>query len=123
MQNKKKCYPTDLTDQEWQILSHKLPPERNFGRPKKTKEIEIWNAILYVLRSGGSWRMLPNDFPKWQLVYYYFRKWTKNKRIEKLHDILRQEVRKKVNKETEPSLGIIDSQSVKTTEAREKKRI
>lgn len=114
-------YPSDLTDQEWKELKRRLPKERIFGRPRKVRIRRIWNGIFYLLRTGCGWRYLPKDFPKWELVYYYFNKWKKDGTIEKVHDILRRDVRKEAGKEEEPSLGILDSQSVKTTEKGGKK--
>ncbi len=113
---KTKCYPSDLTDAEWQMLKVRVPIETEFGRPRKIDLRKVWDAIFYLVRSGCSWRMLPHDFPKWETVYYYFSKWKKQGAIEDVHDIIRREVRVEAGKEEEPSLGIIDSQSVKTTE-------
>ncbi len=111
-----KKYPSDLTDEEWRKLQEVFEDKAKTGRPRKVKLREIWDAIFYILRTGGSWRQLPHDYPKWQLVYYYFSKWKKKGIIEDVHDKLRREIRVKNNKEEEPSLGIIDSQSVKTAE-------
>jgi putative transposase len=73
-------------------------------------------AIFYVLRSGCAWRLLPNDFPKWQTVYWYFNTWRKEKVWKSINDTLRVKLRKAIGKDEEPSAGIIDSQSVKTTD-------
>ena len=73
-------------------------------------------AIFYVLRSGCAWRLLPNDFPKWQTVYWYFNTWRKEKLWKSINDALRVKLRKAIGKDEEPSAGIIDSQSVKTTD-------
>lgn len=113
---KRKEYPSDLTDQEWRKLQSVLPAKSGYGPPQKTNMKEIWNAIFYILRSGCSWRMLPHDFPKWKLVYYHFRKFKKKKVIEKVHDALRRETRIEAGKKETPTLGLVDSQSVKTTE-------
>jgi putative transposase len=75
---------------------------------------EIIDAILYLLRSGCAWRLLPHDLPPWKTVYHYFRLWKKNGIWERLHTTLREQVRQKMGREAQPSAGIIDSQSVKT---------
>ncbi len=117
---RKKAYPTDLTDVEREIIKPYLPAEVSGGRgrPRIWSWVEILNAIFYILRSGCSWRLLPHDFPPWQTVYHYFRCWRQDGMMEKLHTALRQEVRKQSGRDAQPSAGIIDSQSVKTTEVR-----
>ena len=76
---------------------------------------EIWNAILYLHKTGCQWRMLPSDFPKWQLVYYYFDKWTWDGTIEQVNEELMEQTRLRAGREACPSVALIDSQSVKTT--------
>jgi putative transposase len=110
--NRRKAYPTDLTDKQWEQLQPLLPQKRT----PEDKAREYLNAILYVLRTGGSWRMLPHDFPAWQTVYTYFRKLGRDGTWERINDQLRQQVRIKAGREAEPSVLIVDSQSVKTTE-------
>jgi transposase len=122
-QNKNKqgreSYPTDLTDAQWhRIQSHLPKPKSNQqigGRPLEVDFREIVNACLYQVRSGGAWRMLPHDFPKWKIVYHYFDAWKKDGAWEKIHDKLRQAVRVKAGKRRKTSAGIIDAQSVQTT--------
>ena len=109
-------YPTDLTDDEWQILEPLIPPAKLRGRPRKTNMREVLNAIFYLLRTGCAWRLLPHDFPPWGTVYTYFRQWKKDGTIKQIHDTLHQRLRKQDGRESEPSAAIIDSQSVKTTE-------
>jgi len=112
------AYPTDLSDAQWLILEPLLLPLlclSGRGRPRQVNLREIVNAINYVLRTGCAWRLLPHDFPAWQTVYGYFRRWRDNGLWEKLNDALRQSVREQVGREAEPSAAIIDSQSVKTS--------
>lgn len=106
-----KKYPTNLNDSQWTVIVEVL----NDNRKQKHDLREIFDALFYLLKTGGQWRMLPLNFPKWELVYYYFSKWKKEGGIELLNEIIRGIVRKKANKNQEPSVGIIDSQSVKTT--------
>ncbi len=116
MQHQKKevKYETDLTDEQWQIISPLIPPAKPHGREREIDIREVINAIFYLLKSGCQWRMIPNDFPKWQTVYDYFSKWKKDGTWKKIHDKLRDKVRLKAGKKKQPTAGIIDSQSVKT---------
>jgi putative transposase len=109
-------YPTDLTDEQWLLVEPFVTPQRFCGRKRQLCMRAVFNAILYVLRTGCQWRMLPKDFPKWYSVYHYFARWRDDGTIEFLHDKLRGQVRQAAGKKAEPSVGIIDSQSVKTTE-------
>ena len=111
-------YPSDLTDLQWENIGHLFPQARgDIGRPREYPLREIVNAVLYLARGGCSWRMLPHDFPPWKTVSYYFYTWRDAGVWERVHDALRAEVRAAAGKEPTPSLAIIDSQSVKTTEA------
>ncbi|MGE0083819.1 MAG: IS5 family transposase [Desulfococcaceae bacterium] len=110
----RKSYPTDLTDDQWNIAARFLPLVVKTGRPREVSLREIMNAILYIVRAGCAWRLLPHDFPAWQTVYRYFRKWKKDGTWEKMHNILFRETRIKAGRDPEPGPGIIDSQSVKT---------
>ena len=109
-------YPTDLSDKEWDMINHLVPEARPGGRPAAYPKREILNAIFYLLRSGCSWRMLPHDLPPWRIVYHYFRQWRQDGTWQVMHDLLRGDVRVAAGKHRQPSAGIIDSQSVKTTE-------
>ncbi len=114
----RKAYPSDLTDIEWLILEVLIPATSIRGRPREVDMREIINAILYVLRSGCAWRMMPHDLPAWQTVYGYFRRWRQAGLWEQMNDALRESVRLQAGREVEPSAAIIDSQSVKTTETK-----
>lgn len=113
-------YPSDLTDAQWAIIEPLLPPAgsgtASGGRPVAVDKREIINALLYLNRSGCQWRMLPRDFPKWETVYWYFARWSKDGTWARINDALVQRVREAAGRHAEPSVGIIDSQSVKTTE-------
>ncbi len=111
-----KRYPTDLSDKEWALLGPLLPPAKTGGRTRRVEVREVVNAIFYLLRTGCSWRMLPQDFPKWQTVYTYFRDWKEDGIWQKANEVLRRKVRLQEGREEEPSAGILDSQSAKTTE-------
>ena len=113
-------YPTDMTDRQWQIIALFIPhPKSNKqdgGRERTTDIREVLNAIFYLLNTGCSWRMIPHDFPKWQIVRYYFDTWKMDGTWKKIHNALRDKVRLKAGKKKQPTAGIIDSQSVKTAE-------
>jgi putative transposase len=109
-------YETDLTDAQWEIIRSLLPPPPGGGRPRKTDIREVINAILYVLRTGCAWDLLPHDFPPSGTVYDYFSQWRRNGTIARIHEALRPIVREASEHDPEPSAASLDSQSVKTTE-------
>jgi transposase len=105
-----KNYSTNITDNQWQFIKKTL----NFNDRKRKYNLRtIWNAIMYLVKTGCQWRMLPNDFPKWELVYYYYSKWANAEEFDLLLSKLREKVRLNRNQNKEPSLGIMDSQSVR----------
>ena len=112
----RRAYPTDLTDAQWAILEPHVPPPKPGGRPPKHPRRELVDAMLYILRSGGAWRLLPHEFPPWQTVYHYFRQWRDDGSWERINTALRERVRIRAGRDPQPSGAILDSQSVKTTE-------
>ncbi len=108
----RKRYPTDLSDTQWARLYRLLPHKRTAEANMR----EYINGILYVLRTGCSWQMLPHDFPPFETVKTYFYKLKRDGTWLRLNDLLRVEVRQEAERDAEPSLLIADSQSVKTTE-------
>ena len=109
-------YPTDLTDAQWAVLRPLVPPAKPGGRPRSADVRAVIDAILYVLRNGVTWRALPHDFPPWKTAYHYFRAWRLDGTWERMHEALRDAVRRADGREASPSAAVLDSQSVKTTE-------
>ena len=112
----RKPYPTDLSDKQWMLIAPLIPPAKHGGRPRETDMREVMNAVVYVVKSGCDWRMLPHDLPQWDIVYHYFRAWMQDGTWKRIHDALRGKLRMKLGKNEQPTAGIIDSQSVKTAE-------
>jgi putative transposase len=111
----RRAYPTDLSDAEFACLVLLLPAAKPRGRPRARPLREILDAISYLVRSGCAWRLLSHEFPPWQTVYHSFRAWRLDGTWERMHTALRERLRRRVGREPQPSAGIIDSQSVKTT--------
>ena len=111
----RQLHPTDVTDAEWSHLEPQLPAPKAGGRPRRHAVREILNAILYILRSGCAWRLMPHDLPPWKTVYHYFRLWRLTGWWERAHTALREALRVQAGREAQPSAAILDSQSVKTT--------
>jgi putative transposase len=113
---RRKRYPTDLNDRRWDLLKPLLPDAKPGGRPRTVNLRKVIDAILYINRSGGAWRLLPKGgFPPWETVYGYFNRWTGDGTWRRVHDTLRAAVRRKAGRHTPPTAGGLDSQSVKTT--------
>lgn len=114
---KRKSYPDDLTDKEWDCIKD-LATQQTSPRGRKCKypKREMLNAMFYLLRSGCSWRLLPHDFPPWESVYAQFCTWKRKGIFMKIYERLRKRLRKKIGRSENASAGIIDSQSIKTTE-------
>ena len=107
-------YPTDLTDEQWKLIEPLLPPAKPGGRPRNTDVREVVNAILYLVRTGCSWRMLPHDFPPWPTVHDYYWKYRHKGIWDQIHQTLHKRVRVQAGRQRSPSAAIIDSQTVKT---------
>jgi putative transposase len=112
----RRAYATDLTDAQWEILRALLPPAPGGGRPRTTDMREVLDAILYVMRTGCAWHLLPHDFPPAGTVYAYFNQWRRDGTIARIHEALRPVVREASEHDPAPSAASLDSQSVKTTE-------
>lgn len=111
-----KPYPTDLTDKQWAILEPLIPDAKPGGRPRKAEKRRIVEAILYQLRAGSAWRLLPHDFPPWQTVYYYLRRWQAEGVWATVNHTLLMADRERAGREASPSAAIIDSQSVRSAD-------
>ena len=109
-------YPTDLTDAQWALIDRYFPSQRKGGRPRQTDLRSVVDAILYLLRTGCQWRMLPSDFPPWGTVWWYFRRWRLDGVWARLHRALHRAARMKAGRRADPTVVIVDAQSVKTTE-------
>lgn len=105
------CYPSNLSSSQWQYIAKYLDVQKR----RKHDLREIINAVFYLIKSGCQWRMLPSDFPKWQLVYYYFALWKRSGLFEVMMESLVEKTRKLSGKHERPSTGIIDAQSVKSS--------
>lgn len=112
MQNQ--TYPTDLTDRQWDYIKSRIPEPKSGGRPRSADMRQVLNALLYIVVTGCQWRLLPQNYPKWQTVYTYFRSWRDDHTWQRIHDTLRADVRRTAGRHKHPTAGSLDSQSVKT---------
>lgn len=108
-------YPSDMTDDQWELLTDLFPAAKT-GRPREVSIRDVVDALFYVNRTGVQWRYLPHDYPHWEVVYSYFRKWDKDGTWDQVQRVLREGVRQAAGREPTPSMGCVDSQSVKGTE-------
>ncbi len=109
-------YPTDLTDAEWDVVAPFVNTDPVIGAPRSVCMRCVVNALFYLDKTGCQWNMLPSDFPTYGAVYYHFRRWTDNGTLERMNTHLRRMLRTRYQRDPEPSVAIVDSQSVKTTE-------
>lgn len=110
-------YASDLTDAEWALIAPMMPSANRIGRPRKTDLREVVNALLYLASSGGAWRLLPKDFPPFSTVQKYFYGWREAGLLRTISNSLVMAAREAEGREASPTAGVIDSQSVKTTES------
>ena len=110
-------YASDLSDREWKLIEYCLPKPSKRGRPREHSYRELLNAICYLLRTGCQWRNLPKDLPSWPTTYGYFRKWIHCGLIERIHTHLREDIRLLNERKSQPTAGVIDSRSVKSSES------
>lgn len=113
IEKKTKRYPSDLTDEEWVALEVFLPQPSKRGRKRTTDLREVVNALRYMVRSGCEWRMLPDSFPPWQTVYWWFRRFVRLFLFRTIHDVVLMIDRERAGREASPTAGVIDSQTVK----------
>ena len=113
-------YSSDLTHGQWQSIRQLLPPRCRRGR-RPIDRRQIINAILYVVRTGCQWRMLPKNFPNWSTVYGIFWRWRNDGTWQRIHDRLREKIRKAAGKKATPTVAIVDSQSIRTAEGGEER--
>lgn len=112
----RRAYPTDLSDTQWTLIAPLIPEAEPGGRPRKASRRELVNAILYFLRAGMAWRLLPHDLPPWQTVYSCLRRWQREGVWDRIHHTLVMADRERVGREASPSAAILDSQSVRTAD-------
>ena len=110
-------YASDMTDREWALLAPFMPARKRNGRPRTTAMRDVMDAILYMASTGCQWAMLPNDFPPSSTVQRYFYDWRDSGLLRTMNHHLVMEARELEGREASPSAGVIDSQSVKTTES------
>ena len=110
-------YASDLTDGEWALIEPFMPVPNRVGRPRRTDLREVVNALLYIASTGCQWRFLPKDFPPFSTVQKYFYRWRDERLLETINHHLLFAARERMGREAQPTAGVIDSQSVKTTES------
>lgn len=109
-------YASDMTDAEWSVVVRLLPGRNRLGRPRKVNLRDIWDAIQYIAAAGCAWSLLPKDFPPVSTVRYYFYRWRNDGLLHEINRVLVVLARRKEGRKERPTAGVIDSQSVKTSE-------
>jgi putative transposase len=118
LSHEKQTYTSDMSDKQWGIIERLLPVEHNGpGRPIELDMRQVVDAIFYVVRTSCQWENLPKDYPNYNSVYYHYRKWCKDGTWQRINRALRKQERRRRDRDEDPSAGVIDTQSVKTTEA------
>ena len=107
-------YPSDVTDEEWELMVPLIPPGKSGGGKRTVIMREVVNGLMYVLSTGCQWRAIPKDLPPKSTVYDYFDLWTYDGTLQRIHYALYDQCREQAQRETSPSAAIIDSQSVKS---------
>jgi len=110
-------YASDVRDDEWEVIEPFMPPLNKVGRPREVSLRDVWNAIQYMAHTGCQWLALPRDFPAYSTVQYWFYKFRDEGLFELINDVLAMAARRQAGRKAEPTAGVIDSQSVKTTES------
>jgi transposase len=109
-------YPSDVTDEEWELMVPLIPPGKSGGGKRTVIMREVVNGLMYVLSTGCQWRAIPKDLPPKSTVYDYFDLWTYDGTLQRIHHALYDQCREQAQREASPSAAIIDSQSVKSAE-------
>jgi transposase len=109
-------YPSDLTDAEWALVGPLIPPAKRGGNKRIVNIREVVNGLMYILSTGCQWRAIPKDLPPSTTIHDYFRRWTDDRTLDRLHETLYVRCRELANREASPTAAIIDSQSVKSAE-------
>ena len=111
-------YASYVTDGEWDVIEPFMPPPPKVGRPREVDMRDVWNAIEYIASGGIAWALLPKDFPPFQTVQYWFYRFRNEGLLELINDVLTMAARRREGRDAEPTAGVLDSQSVKTTASR-----
>ena len=109
-------YPSDVTDEEWELIVRLIPPGKSGGGKRTVIMREVVNGLMYVLSTGCQWRAIPKDLPPKSTVYDYFDLWTYDGTLQRIHHALYEQCREQAQREASPTAAIIDSQSVKSAE-------